>query len=484
MKPVIFCVDDENIILVSLKIVLKECFGQDYAIETATNGQDALELIDELNEHKIEIPVIISDYIMPGIKGDEVLIRCHYKNPQTLKIMLTGQADMTGVKNVINQARLYRFLTKPWEKEDLLLTLAEALKSYEQSKQLERRTQELEIALLERTQDLKNLKIAQKELLQSEKMAALGQLIAGIAHEINTPLGAIGSSASNMRQLLAQTLQTMPKLFQSFSVTECDDFLYILERSLSCSTQVLSSKEQRQKRHLLENQLKYEFDHAEIIADSLIDMGIYDNIDGIMPLLKRKDGEDILELAYKLSELKKGTQNISMAMERASKIIFALKSYTHQDASGQKIKINILDSIETVLILYQNRIKQGIELVKNYAENLPHLECYPDELNQVWTNLIHNALQAMSNHGTLTIAAAVDGDYLCVKVQDDGKGIEAEILPKIFDAFFTTKNQGEGSGLGLHIVQKIIDKHHGRIEVSSHVGSTVFSIFLPLKSTA
>jgi signal transduction histidine kinase len=318
------------------------------------------------------------------------------------------------------------------------------------------------------------------ELLQSEKMAALGQLIAGIAHEVNTPLGAISSSASNMRKFLTQTLTVMPSLFQSFSKQECDEFLVVLNRSLDSDTRLLSAKEQRQNRRNLARLLETEVENSDSIADTLIDMGIYDGIEDIMPLLKRPDGEEILELAYKLSELKKGTQTINTATERASKVVFALKSYAHQDDSGEKIRADIAKGVETILTLYQSQMKQGIDLIKKYDENLSEVYCYPDELNQVWTNLIHNALQAMNNKGTLVININQDSDYLKVSIQDSGKGIEPENMAKIFDAFFTTKAAGEGSGLGLHIIKKIIDKHSGKINVQSRPGCTVFNVMLPL----
>lgn len=153
MKPVIICVDDESLILDSLKIVLKEYFGNDYSIESAENGLDALELIEELTKNGVEIPILISDYVMPEIKGDELLILAHNKIPDALKIMLTGQADLEGVENVINKATLYRFLGKPWSKEDFILTISEALKSFNQSKQI--RIQNLELEKSE--QKYKNL---------------------------------------------------------------------------------------------------------------------------------------------------------------------------------------------------------------------------------------------------------------------------------------------------------------------------------------
>jgi PAS domain S-box-containing protein len=146
MKPVIICVDDESLILDSIKMVLKENFGDGYSIETAESGDDALELIDELMQDKIEIPILISDYVMPGLKGDEFLIQAHNIIPDTLKIMLTGQADLRGVENVINHATLYRFLSKPWTTEDFVLTIDEALKSFAQARHIRIQNRELEIS--------------------------------------------------------------------------------------------------------------------------------------------------------------------------------------------------------------------------------------------------------------------------------------------------------------------------------------------------
>lgn len=321
-----------------------------------------------------------------------------------------------------------------------------------------------------------------EELLQSEKMAALGQLIAGIAHEINTPLGAISSSASNMYNFLEQTITIMPPLFHSFSDQECDEFTLMLKKSLDSDAGSLSAKEQRQKRRSLLSELGDVIEDADSVADTLVDMGIYENVNDIIELLKRPNGNEVLELAYKLSELKKGTQTINMATERASKIVFALKSYAHQDVSGEMINASIIKGIDTILTLYQSQIKHGIELIKKYDELLPEIYCYPDELNQVWTNLIHNALYAMNYKGTLSIIATRENKFIKVSIQDSGKGIEPENMSKIFDAFFTTKSAGEGSGLGLHIIKKIIDKHSGRMEVESRPGCTVFSVFLPVNN--
>jgi signal transduction histidine kinase len=326
---------------------------------------------------------------------------------------------------------------------------------------------------------LQQLQATQEELIQSEKMAALGQLVAGVAHEINTPLGAIRSSAGNISKFLSQTLEQLPTLFQSLSPEEGQDFLTLLQRSLQQEL-IFSTKEERQFKRALRRELEAaEIDNADFIADRLVIMGISDNIDSFLPLLKRPDSSQILAIAYKLSELKRGTMTINTATERASKVVFALKSYARYDQSGEMTIANLTEGIETVLTLYQNQLKKGVEVIRNYTD-LPPVLCYPDELNQVWTNLIHNALQAMDYQGTLTLEVMSIDQQAKISIIDSGRGIPEEIQAKIFEPFFTTKPPGEGSGLGLDIVKKIIEKHQGKIEVKSIPGQTTFTIYLPM----
>ncbi|TAN49736.1 MAG: GHKL domain-containing protein [Methylococcaceae bacterium] len=342
----------------------------------------------------------------------------------------------------------------------------------------------LDLAYHQLEQNHQELQTAQAQLIQSEKMVALGQLIAGVAHEINTPLGAISSSATNIQKFLQQTLITMPPMFQSFSTQDCDEFLTLLNTSLKRGDAVLSAKEQRQKRRALMSELDDDIDDSDAVADTLVDMGIYEDITHVKDLLKKANGREVLELAYKLSGFQKGLQTINTATERASKVVFALKSYAHQNNEGEQGLASITDGIETILTLYQGQIKHGIELIRNYSADVPEIYCYIDELNQVWTNLIHNALQAMDYKGTLTIDVERIDNTIRVAIHDSGKGIPAENMPKIFDAFFTTKPTGEGSGLGLHIIKKIVDKHAGHINVESEPGRTAFSVSLPITLTA
>jgi two-component system NtrC family sensor kinase len=326
-----------------------------------------------------------------------------------------------------------------------------------------------------------NLTQTQEQLVQSEKMAALGQLIAGIAHEINTPLGAIKASIGNLSDSLEHALGELPSLFQEQSVESLRLFTKIFELSRKKSPE-LSSREKRQLKKDIASVMKENgFADAETIADLMIYLEIYEMDPELISQLKIADSLKVVRSARNFISLVKNTNTINLAVEKATKVVFALKKYAHRDTMGEKVSTDIIDSIETVLTLYHNQLKQGVEVVKNY-EKLPLVQCYQDEISQVWSNLIQNAIQSMKLEGTLTISARQEGTQLVVSFKDTGPGIEPDIKDKIFDPFFTTKKQGEGSGLGLDIVRKIIEKHDGIIDVESVYGEGAnFFIKIPIE---
>ncbi len=326
---------------------------------------------------------------------------------------------------------------------------------------------------------LRELEATQDELIQAEKMAALGQLVAGVAHEINTPLGAIRSSVQYIGDFLAQQLTQLPEFFQSLSEQQQATFLTLLQLSQE-NTLMVSGRERRKLRKAVTSVLEAEkIAKASNLANLFIDLGIYANIEPFFPVLKESDSEGFLKIVRQFARLQQSTRDINLASDRAAKVVFALKTYAHYDQSGEKRTINILDGINAVLTLYQNHFKQGVKLVCDYQHISP-IQCYFDELNQVWTNLIHNAFQAMSNKGTLTITAWQEEEQIKVSITDSGEGIPTEIQSKIFQPFFTTKPPGEGSGLGLDIVKKIVKKHQGEIDFTSIPGKTTFTVSLPV----
>ena len=354
---------------------------------------------------------------------------------------------------------------------------------------------------------LTHLQAAQQELIQAEKLAALGKLIANVAHEINTPLGAIQASARTIITALDETFLHLPEVIRLLSDDEQKVFIRLIRRAC-LPKPPLTSKEERQHRralcHLLEDAA---IAQADTIADTLVDMGIDDEIAAFLPLFRHEKTTWLLGAAANIAAQRHSSENILFAVERMSKIVFALKSYAHSDASGQPTLARIQDGMEVVLTLYHNQLKHGIEVVKRY-DDAPPILCYPDELQQVWTNLIHNAIHAMQGNGRLEIAVkptpcpseegkptpppseegklstpllggAGGGSGILVEITDSGCGIPPEIKPRIFEPFFTTKPAGEGSGLGLDICRKIIDKHQGKIEFESQPGRTTFRVWLP-----
>ena len=344
------------------------------------------------------------------------------------------------------------------------------------------RTLELQVTerTLELSQALENLKTAQNKLIQSEKMVALGQLVAGVAHEINTPLGVIRASSFNNIKALGEFLEQMPQLFVKLSASEQDLFFAFLEKSFNSESQISSREKRKLKRDLQAQLQARSIARARHIANILSDIGIHQEIEPFLPLLKSPDVDLILQLAYNLARLYSNSNNSIIAIERASKVVFALKNYARYDPTGEKQQVDITEGIETVLELYHNQLKQGIEVIRDYP-SLPLIFCYPDELIQVWTNLIHNAIQAMRGKGKLEISMEQQNEQIIVKITDSGCGIPEDIKDKIFQPFFTTKPMGEGSGLGLDIARKIIDKHQGDIEVESVPGCTTFQVKLPIK---
>lgn len=350
----------------------------------------------------------------------------------------------------------------------------------QQNGQLEEQKNLLENKNTELVQAYDDLKNTQDQLVQSEKMAALGQLIANIAHEINTPLGAINGSSNNLKKSVPETVDMMPDFFKGLDPALQQLFSAMVNRSLS-HTGSMSSREERQYRKTVAAELENNgVENASVLAKNVVKIGLYENLDEFIPLFKQANADDIIDMVSRIGKIRTNLDNISLAIEKTRKIVYALKTYSHRQVAEEKELGSIPQTLDTVLTLYANQIKAGIELELEIDKNLPEIYCFPDELHQVWTNIIHNGIQAMDNQGKMLIEAKKAADNIVVKITDFGPGIPPEVLPKIFDAFYTTKKAGEGSGLGLDICAKIIKKHGGSIDVDTEPGRTTFIVTLPI----
>ncbi|XDD51352.1 PAS domain S-box protein [Leptospira sp. WS92.C1] len=361
---------------------------------------------------------------------------------------------------------------------------AEELRTVNNEIRVRNRLIEIQKEELENT--LENLKKTQSQLIQSEKMAALGQLMAGIAHEINNPIGAVQASNQNIQECLKQFRSLLPGVQVAMGSLNSEmrklseEFI---EKAIQ-SNEHFTGMEQRNRKKTISSTLEFKnIPHqlATSYADTLVDMGIGELPEKFIPLLLLKESALILEYSSLESFFFRNTKTIQIAVDRISKILYALKNFSHFDITGERIPASVKDTIETVLTIYQNQLKKGVELQRDF-EDVPPILCFPDDLLHIWTNLIYNSLQAMQFKGSILLRLKKIESELMIEVTDSGPGIPNEIQKRIFEPFFTTKAPGEGSGLGLDIVKKIVQKHEGRIELESNPGKTSFKIYLPILS--
>lgn len=331
------------------------------------------------------------------------------------------------------------------------------------------------------------LEEAQAVYTQKEKMAALGQLISGVAHEINTPIGAIKASSENMDSSARSMFFSLITKTRGFTDSDIDDFLTLTDICSRSVREMRNTMEMRRaKPQLMTFFNRIDPASARRVVDLLAKMEIcgMEKIETHIDIFKNPRLIELLELVLVVFPYLNATQNIQFATSRVSKIVFALKSYSHTSLENEYVIFDLIANLSNILVLYHNQIKYGVEVIRDFDEDIPPMYGNPDELGQVWSNLVQNAIQAMNGVGTLTIRIKkISSDAIKLVFKDTGGGIKQEHIDRMFEVFFTTKPPGEGSGLGLNICKRIVEKHGGTIVVDNKPGQGVaFIVTLPIKT--
>jgi signal transduction histidine kinase len=405
----ILIVDDEP----GLRNLFALWLSEEFECTTAASADEALTLLAQE-----PYALVISDVIMPGRNGIELLREVTSRHPETAMIMISGVDRPQRMRDAL-RIGASDYLIKPCEMEVLTLSVEHAL----ERRSLQRTARVYKRHLEDQNSELANRKAElerlQAQLVHTEKMASLGQLAAGIAHELNNPAGFVYGNMDLLRDSLAQ----LEKLFNAY------------------------------------DKLAFSND-ASLLLAALNDEINYDRL--------------MSEINSIVSDCREGAQRICDVVKN-------LRLFSRLDEAELK-HIDIhegLDSTLRLLSRYYN--SDRLMLSKEYGD-LPRVTCYAGQLNQVWMNLLVNAAQSMTHSGQVRIATRLDGDSVVIAISDTGNGIPEEQLSRIFDPFFTTKPVGEGTGLGLSISYGIIERHEGTIDVKSTIGvGTTFTVRIPIR---
>ena len=323
----------------------------------------------------------------------------------------------------------------------------------------------------------------------NDKMVSLGKLSAGLAHELNNPSAAVVRSS----KALSKHLKFLPDKFKEVVRIQMNEAMIdsvndLLFSKVSNGVQQLSMMERSSKEEEMEDWL-YEAgcEEPEELIDNLIDFGFeIDDLEQIGADTPREHQLAVINWINQVLSTERLVDEIEDASDRINKLVSSIKSYTHMDQAPEKIKTDIHTGIDNTLTMLNHKIKDNkVEIHRIYGTDLPHPEILPSSINQVWTNILDNAIDAMeeSEQRTLTIQTEASDTFMKVSISDTGIGIPDEIKEKIFDSFFTTKAVGKGTGLGLENVLEIVKvQHSGLIDVASTPGNTTFTICIPIKA--
>lgn len=334
--------------------------------------------------------------------------------------------------------------------------------------------------------DITEKKLAEKALQQSEKMATLGTLAAGIAHELNNPASATQRASDQLREGLTRLIVSHLRLAMldlpvgTYAVLEQleQQAVDLSARPFDLDPVTRSDLESQTERWLEEKEIS----NAPVIAPLLAGQNLHPaRLAELESKFQKPALDQVINWTANTFRVFSLLNEISQGSARISEIVGAMKGYSFVGQAPVRM-IDVHEGLDNTLVILSNKLKPGVTVQREYDASLPKLTAYGSELNQVWTNLIDNAVDAMDGRGTLTIRTSRNHEAAIVEIEDNGPGIMETIQSQIFDPFFTTKEPGKGTGLGLWMTFKIIrEKHNGEIAFESRPGKTVFKVKLPMK---
>ncbi|TAE28592.1 MAG: GHKL domain-containing protein [Candidatus Kapaibacterium sp.] len=323
---------------------------------------------------------------------------------------------------------------------------------------------------------------------QTDKMAALGRVSAGLAHELNNPSAAIVRSAAEFKKHLSNTPDRFKRVMMLQldvdAVDVCNNLVF--QKAQAGIQDTMTSLERADAEDELLSWLEYHnVDDGYHITGNFVDYGLgIADLEFVYEQIGEENFFTVLQWLDNVLTTERYVQEIGEASKRIHEIVSAVKSYSHLDRAAEMERTDIHQGIKNTFLILGHKIKKtNIKVVKNLDYSLPEVKIFVGELNQVWTNLLDNAIDALEGVPEPTlelVSRRYKEDFIEVFIIDNGTGIPEDALPNIFDPFFTTKPMGKGTGLGLHTVQNIIKQHNGDIKVESRAGRTAFRVCLPI----